>query len=62
MHSSVPYPSLRCMLGYSKDQQLCQQYHLTTLGIQVHLLISWLEYGQLYCYEVYAYVTQWSTS
>ena len=32
-----------------------------TLGIQVHLLVSWHENVQ-YCYEVHAYVTQRSTS
>ena len=31
-----------------------------TLGVQVRLLIYWHEYVQQ-CYEVYAYVTQWST-
>ena len=36
-------------------------YHLTTLGVQVCLLISCHEYVQ-YCHEVHAYGTQWSTS
>ena len=31
------------------------------LGIQVRLLISWHKYVRK-CYEVYVYVTQWSTS
>ena len=35
------YPIQRCMLGYIDDK--C---HLMTLGVQVHLLISWHEYAQ----------------
>jgi hypothetical protein len=35
---SVTYPILRRMLGYTNDQQLHHQCHLTTLGIQVRLL------------------------
>ena len=41
MRNSVTYPILRRMLGYTNDQQLHHQCHLTTLGIQVRLLISW---------------------
>ena len=44
------------MLGYNNDSQLHHKYHLKTLGVQVHLLISWHEYVQQ-CYEVHAYVT-----
>ena len=49
------------MLGYTYDRQLHHYCHLMTLGVQVQLLISCHEYVQL-CFEVYAYVTQWSTS
>ena len=40
MHNSVTYPTLRRMLGYSDDQQLHHHRHLTTLDIQVSLLIN----------------------
>ena len=49
------------MLGYTYDRQLHHYCHLMTLGVQVQLLISCHEYVQI-CSEVYAYVTQWSTS
>jgi hypothetical protein len=49
------------MLGYTNGQQHSHKCHLTTLGIQVCLLISWHEYVQ-WCYEVCSCVTQWSTS
>ena len=42
-------------------QQLYINYHLMTLGVQVHFLISWHKYVQE-CYEVHAYVTQWFAS
>ena len=33
------------MLGYSNEQNLHQQCHLVTLGVQVHILTYWLEYS-----------------
>ena len=61
MRNSVPYPILRRMLGCTNDEQVHQKCQLMTLGIQVRLLISWHEHVK-WCYEVHAYVTQWSTS
>ena len=46
MVCSVTYPIWRCMLGYTDDQQLHHYCHLTTLDIQVHLLIYWHDYVQ----------------
>jgi hypothetical protein len=54
-------PILRHMLGYTDDLQLHHKCHLMTLGVHMHLLISWHEYVQQ-CYEVHAYITQWFTS
>jgi hypothetical protein len=61
MQNSITYHILRHMLGYNNEQQLHYLCHCMTLGIQVHLLISWHKYVEQ-CHDVYAYVTQWSTS
>ena len=47
------------MLSYINGQ-IHHQCHLMTLGGQVHLGIFWHKCIQQ-CYEVYAYVLQWST-
>ena len=57
----IMYFFLMCMLGYIVDEQLHHKYHLMTLGVQVRLLITWHVYVPI-CYEVHAFITQWSTS
>ena len=61
MRNSVTYPILKYMLRYTNDQQLHHYCHLMAFGVQVCLLILCHEYAQ-YCYEVYVYVTHWSSS
>ena len=61
IYNSVIHHILRRMLGNTDDQRLHHYNQLMTLGIQVPLLISWHEYVQQ-CYNVYAYIAQWSTS
>ena len=61
MHDDITYFILRHMLGYIDDYQLEHNRHLMTLGIQVRLLLSWLEHVQQ-CYATHAYVTPWSTT
>ena len=46
IYHSVTYLILRRMLGYTNDQQIDHYCHLMTLGIQVHLPISWHVYVQ----------------
>ena len=47
MRNNVIYLILRYMLDYIDDLQLHRKYALMTLGVQVHLLISWYEYVQV---------------
>ena len=46
MRGSATYPKVRCMIGYTNDQQLHHYFHLMTLDIQMHLLTSWHEHVQ----------------
>ena len=48
------------MLVHMDDYQPHHKCHVMTLGIEVRLLTCWYEYAQK-CYEVHAYITQWST-
>ena len=44
MHNSVNDPIFRCMLSYTKYQQLHHECHLMTFGVQVSFLVYWHVY------------------
>jgi hypothetical protein len=46
MSNIITYLVLRCVLGYSDEQQFSSRVSLHDIGVQVRFLISWHEYVQ----------------